>query len=289
MNESTFRENLRSLRKKSGLTQIEAAKRIGVSDKTLSKWETGENDPGLSDIIKLAGCFGVEPSELFAQSPTDKASGIDEELGKLAPPEAIKRAFGIQFAAIRALAKRALHDEDFESPKLTPPENLVNPARDKSITAYACPGAYLMQYNGSDTNVGLSLLPAENPGWLRDERERLADYLSLFGEADFLTLFTATLSLSEGERFTAAYMAAKTGISESRVNELLTRAESNGIVSSSETHIGDRTLRLFRLSADQLPLGMLTLVHLALPGAEKNGCWYVNSHAGQLLIEGDVK
>lgn len=61
-----FCSRLRSLRRSVGLTQRELAERLGISDKSYSKWETGESDIGLSSIFRLADELGIEASELFS-------------------------------------------------------------------------------------------------------------------------------------------------------------------------------------------------------------------------------
>ena len=285
---ANFLDNLKKLRRERSLTQSDIAAKLGISDKTYSKWETGENDPDLSSILKLAGCYEIEPSELFTGEHIDTMSEIDREIGSLSPSDAINRAFALQFAAVRSLAKQMFKNCD--EPNTTIPENLVDPECDRSITAYSCPGTFMMQYNGSDANIGLSMLPAhESFGWLINERERLAEYLALFGEEDFLAMFTVMIGSGQAERFTDEYLASAVGIAVERVKELLERAKKLGIVSSVETHVGDRTLRLFRSEADQMPLGMLTLAHLSLPGAKKNGCWYVNSYAREIKVGGRTK
>lgn len=49
----SFAWNLKTLRSQSGLTQGELATKVGVSQKTLSSWETGRTDPSIEETIKL--------------------------------------------------------------------------------------------------------------------------------------------------------------------------------------------------------------------------------------------
>lgn len=48
-----------SLRKRNGLTQLELAKRLNVSDKTVSKWENGLGYPEITQLPELAKLFCV--------------------------------------------------------------------------------------------------------------------------------------------------------------------------------------------------------------------------------------
>lgn len=59
-------ETIRALRAACNLTQDELACRIGVTDKAVSKWETGRGVPDISLIGPLAETFGVSVAELFA-------------------------------------------------------------------------------------------------------------------------------------------------------------------------------------------------------------------------------
>ena len=54
-----------SLRKEKGWTQKELAQRLFVSDKAVSKWESGTADPSTSNLLALAKLFGVSAEELL--------------------------------------------------------------------------------------------------------------------------------------------------------------------------------------------------------------------------------
>jgi transcriptional regulator with XRE-family HTH domain len=54
-----------ALRKKKDMTQKDLAKKLGVTDKAVSRWETGKGFPDVSLLITLAGEMGVSVSELI--------------------------------------------------------------------------------------------------------------------------------------------------------------------------------------------------------------------------------
>lgn len=56
---------VKQLREKCGLTQAELAERIGVSSKTVSKWETAKGLPDISLLQPLAQTLGVSVIELM--------------------------------------------------------------------------------------------------------------------------------------------------------------------------------------------------------------------------------
>ena len=54
-----------ALRKERGLTQKEMAERLCISDKAVSKWETGNSIPDVTMLIPLAELLGVTVTELL--------------------------------------------------------------------------------------------------------------------------------------------------------------------------------------------------------------------------------
>lgn len=58
-------KTVKELREKRNITQKELADRINVSDKTVSKWETGKGLPDISIIEDLAKALGISIAELL--------------------------------------------------------------------------------------------------------------------------------------------------------------------------------------------------------------------------------
>ena len=54
------------IRKENGLTQKQLADKIGVSNATISKWETAKGFPDISLIEPLAEALGISVSEIIA-------------------------------------------------------------------------------------------------------------------------------------------------------------------------------------------------------------------------------
>ena len=65
MNTYVTGNTIRQLREKRNLTQAELAEIIGVSSKTVSKWETGRGLPDISLLHPLAQALGVSLIELM--------------------------------------------------------------------------------------------------------------------------------------------------------------------------------------------------------------------------------
>lgn len=57
---------IRDLREKNHLTQAGLAERLKVSDKTVSKWETGKGYPDITLLEPIASVFGISVTELLS-------------------------------------------------------------------------------------------------------------------------------------------------------------------------------------------------------------------------------
>lgn len=68
---------LRELRKEKNLTQEQLAEILGVSGRTVSRWETGSNMPDLSIMIELADYYDIDIKELLNG---ERKSEMDKEL-----------------------------------------------------------------------------------------------------------------------------------------------------------------------------------------------------------------
>ena len=62
---NNFGDFLYALRKEKGITQAQLAQELGVTNKAVSKWETGEAMPETSLLVPLSKIFGVTVDELL--------------------------------------------------------------------------------------------------------------------------------------------------------------------------------------------------------------------------------
>lgn len=90
MDKKIIGEKISSLRKEKGLTQKELADRLSVTDKAISKWETGVHFPDIAILENLAEELGITVSELLGFEDATKEEVIkgmtlvsDEEKKKI--------------------------------------------------------------------------------------------------------------------------------------------------------------------------------------------------------------
>lgn len=70
------------LRKEKGLTQKELAEQIGISDKTVSKWETGNGMPDIAYLSPLCEVLDINVNELLSgeKLPSEEYLGKAEKI-----------------------------------------------------------------------------------------------------------------------------------------------------------------------------------------------------------------
>lgn len=74
MNQYVTGAIIKELREKRGLTQLELARRLCISDKTVSKWETGKGYPDITLLEPIASVFGVSVTELLSGNAVSNAN-----------------------------------------------------------------------------------------------------------------------------------------------------------------------------------------------------------------------
>lgn len=86
-----FRLFLAEWRKSKGLTQEQVAQRLGASQITVSRWETGERRPDLNAQAALAEALGVDFADLRRHPDTPSADALLRDQ----PPEVVDQAIRI--------------------------------------------------------------------------------------------------------------------------------------------------------------------------------------------------
>ena len=88
MIESKFGSIISSLRKEMNLTQKDLADKLGISDKAVSRWETGKSYPTLEMIYQISKFFNVPFNDLMTARVSDNdendiVAGIVKEFNKM--------------------------------------------------------------------------------------------------------------------------------------------------------------------------------------------------------------
>ena len=59
---------LKELRKKKGVSQLRLATDLNTTQNTISRYETGEREPGIDELIKIADYFNVSVDYLIGRT-----------------------------------------------------------------------------------------------------------------------------------------------------------------------------------------------------------------------------
>ena len=63
---------LKELRKKKGVSQLKLATDLNTTQNTISRYETGEREPGINELIKIADYFNVSVDYLIGRTENPK-------------------------------------------------------------------------------------------------------------------------------------------------------------------------------------------------------------------------
>ena len=104
MKKKTLGMMIASLRKENGMTQLDLAEKMGVTDKAVSKWERDLSCPDVNTIPKLAEVFGISVDELM-QMKTDSQSESKKDITPMLHMimKAIALAMGVSVVVLSIL------------------------------------------------------------------------------------------------------------------------------------------------------------------------------------------
>ena len=104
MEATEFGKRIMTLRKQKGMTQAQLAEQINVSNKTISRWETGEGFPEISLLKPLAKALGTTVDELLSEEGEKPKRHFFDFLGKESAYEEVP----IDVAALKEFAVEIL-------------------------------------------------------------------------------------------------------------------------------------------------------------------------------------
>ena len=106
MGKRDFGSTIAALRKAQGMTQLDLAQKMGVTDKAVSKWERSLSFPDVASLPRLAEVLGVTVDELLeAKTAAQDAPSAGEKARPLVELvlKAIALAMGVGVAALAVM------------------------------------------------------------------------------------------------------------------------------------------------------------------------------------------
>lgn len=83
MNDPVIAQRLKALRREKGLTQLDVARMIQVSNTTLSQYESGKRSPSFAILRQLAGIYVCSTDYLLGVSEQKHAPAAGETLTEI--------------------------------------------------------------------------------------------------------------------------------------------------------------------------------------------------------------
>lgn len=101
--EKTLGKLIADTRKQQGMTQLDLAQKVGVTDKAVSKWERDLSCPDINTLPLLAETLGLSVEELLQGKSAKKPA--DSKIGELIDTilRAVALAMGVAVAALCTL------------------------------------------------------------------------------------------------------------------------------------------------------------------------------------------
>ena len=111
MNQIKVGAFLKDLRREKGITQEQLAEELGVSGRTISRWETGNNMPDISLLVEIAEYFDVSIPEIIkgerkSEDMKEEAKEVAETMSdyaKAEKEELVKSIRNMSFIGLAAL------------------------------------------------------------------------------------------------------------------------------------------------------------------------------------------
>ncbi len=269
MDRDKFIENLTEARKSRGLTQKQAAQALGISDKTYSKWETGENEPDIDSLCRLGEFFGCGAADFFKEeAPKNKT--IRSELKTLTPVQAMLRTREIMDEAFDGYCDNALYwmrrwsggDEEAERRWNEPLP--TEPAPEEPCAAFCdMGGGFFLRWWDREMNLRLLMLPGEEGNaFLTEDGEKLDALFELLKRARrFLPLLRREPS-REQSFFTADFLAKAAGLPVGETETALKDMERFGFCLRQVAETADGGHCLYTPADTRILRAILALAHL---------------------------
>ncbi len=285
MKENSVAAKLTALRAAKGATQEEVAKTLGVSNKTVSKWENGKSFPDLSMLSGLAQYYKVSIDALL--DPADAAkdpkeltknefNGLHRHEIALKIFETVKNRFPAVYSAVDAAP-----DGQADLSNAIPPQ--TDEGRRYQVTL---PELFDFAVCSDDVNFAVvQLQNRKNFAWLLDEkkRSRMAELFGFLADVDSLKILSFIHSRACSDNFTVEYMSKNTGVCAKKTSEILEKCTEFGVCSKMTAHLKTGTVAVYESFGDGLLLSMLSIAYERMCGQEN---YSYNFNEGCKMIGG---
>lgn len=266
---SVLSEKIAALRKNAGETQTDLAEALGLSNRTVSKWENGESEPDTAMLIALADRYSVSVDELLGHTPPSSANPY-ENLTREETAQAYFRKIvdDTRTMTMEYMNKFRCGNDDCSDPQIPPK---LYRGRQSGVSDNAI---FTNIVHAPDTNFLVALMANEdNYAWLDTDADALAKFFTLLGKPNMMKLMLALHTPDALETFTADYAAGMNGCSSEDVTALLDLlSESLPCTGYDDAELEEGNRRIYTYAGSGLLLAMLNIAHEILHKEWRGDC-----------------
>jgi transcriptional regulator with XRE-family HTH domain len=277
-------EKLSLLRNQKGVTQEAVADALGISNKTISKWETGLSVPETEYIPMLSDYFNVSTDEIFGRT-TSKSSMEDiiaKEYDGLSHFESVNKSFALAFEVIRQSLWKIGNNPSSEK---VVPEHIISSNENMYRASVSNDIGYEMFINSPYTNLSVMLFQNEcDFSWMDDDSQEFSNLFRLLGDIDGIKMVKLMYTQGFPSTFTADYIAKKADMEEEKAKALLEYSVNAKVCAKLEANLRDGKTDLYHCHHSGMVLAILNLAFELVCGQNNNEYW----HGGRVkMIRGD--
>ena len=265
---------LAELRNSLSLTQDEVATSLGISNKTLSKWENGMSEPSLTMLSKLAEYYSVSTDYILGINSAKDIKSTDllrQELSELDFEGGILKTFQINFEMLRT--------KIMESISAPTDKKTIVPSSDILDGHYFCRSQvetneeFEMHLNTDDLSMYIQLLGNRNNfDWLgkEDIQNKIAKLFSFLSKPNALKVMKLIHTKTTSANISVSFVAKRTGLTDEIATEILDEACSIGLCTKNVAHIKDKEITIYMSNGSGKILSLVCIAYEYMCGDRLN-------------------
>ena len=256
---SVLSENITALRKKANETQNALANALGVSNRTVSKWENAESEPDCTMLISLADRYSVSVDDLLGHTKKTPANPYENMTPDEIALSYFRKIVDDTRNVTQEFMKKIYSEDDQEREPVLPPR--MYRGRQSGVTDSSLFAGIV---HGPDTNFITALMAnEENYAWLDRDAEKLEKFFTLLGRPGMMKLMTALHTPGILDNFTADYAAELNGCDEKDVAELfdLIIDSTSCYADSYDAELEEGKARIYSYCGSGMMLALLNIAH----------------------------
>ena len=271
MYECKIAEKLVELRTLKGVTQDDMARSLSVSNKTISKWETGTSTPDIAMLVELSKYYGVTTDSLLGLSEEKKQSTKEEVcclLDGLDRRETVLKAFETVKSLVPAMYETIseYNDDVYDMENVFPSE--ISHFYRSHISLHE-----FFEFVASSENVNVAVMMLRNKAnfsWMNDldKQTKIVKLFRFLSDEDTLSILYYIHSTSCSENFTSEYITKNTGVKKERVSEILDEFCSVGGCCWVTAHLVEGDVKVYECYGDGLVLSLISLAFERMCGRQ---------------------